>query len=159
VLVIATTGGPASAAFKALGYPVPANARIEQFVPYAELMPHVDALVTNGGYGTTQHALSCGVPIVVAGATEDKPEVAARIAWSGAGIRIREQSPSTERVAEAVHSVLSTSRYRDRAQAIAAEMRGYDAPRSAANLLERLAGSQRPAVAASAGHRRIGVTR
>ena len=50
-----------------------------------ELLPHVSALVTNGGYGGLQQALAHGVPIVVAGATEDKPETAARVAWSGVG--------------------------------------------------------------------------
>ena len=141
VLVIATTVGPAAEARDALGGAVPANARVEPFVPHAELMPHVDVIVTNGGYGTVQHALSRGVPIVVAGVTEDKPESAARIAWSGAGIRIREQSPAPERLGQAVQAVLGESRYRERAQAIAEEMRGYDAPRTAATMLEGLASS------------------
>jgi UDP:flavonoid glycosyltransferase YjiC (YdhE family) len=142
VLVIATTGGSPHDAVSALGGAVPANVRLEQFVPYAELMPHVDALVTNGGYGTVQHALSRGVPIVVAGATEDKPEVAARIAWSGAGIRIRSQSPAAEELAESVRSVLEEPRFRQRAREIAEVMCGYDAPRTAAMLLESLAQSR-----------------
>ncbi|THJ75414.1 glycosyltransferase family 1 protein [Candidatus Frankia alpina] len=33
----------------------------------AELMPHVDVFLTNGGYGGTQLVLSHGVPIVGAG--------------------------------------------------------------------------------------------
>jgi UDP:flavonoid glycosyltransferase YjiC (YdhE family) len=139
VLVIATTGGSTQDVVDALGGAVPANVRLEQFVPYAELMPHVDVLVTNGGYGTVQHALSEGVPIVVAGATEDKPEVAARIAWSKVGIRLRSQSPPAERLHNAVRNVLDQPRYRERARAIAGEMAGYDAPRTAANLLENLA--------------------
>jgi UDP:flavonoid glycosyltransferase YjiC (YdhE family) len=139
VLVIATTGGPAKDAIDALAGAVPFNAMVEQFVPYAELMPHVDALVTNGGYGTVQHALAEGVPIVVAGATEDKPEVAARIAWSGTGIRIRQQRPSPAQLAGALRSVLDEPSYRDRARTVAEEMRGYDAPGAAATLLEGLA--------------------
>jgi UDP:flavonoid glycosyltransferase YjiC (YdhE family) len=39
-------------------------------------------MVTNGGYGGVQMALSYGVPLVVAGASEDKPEVAP--VWRGA---------------------------------------------------------------------------
>ena len=148
--VIATTGGSPADAQDALGGAVPANVRLEQFVPYAELMPHVDAIVTNGGYGTVQHALSEGVPTVVAGATEDKPEVAARIAWSGVGIRIRTQSPSPERLREAVRDVLDQPRYRERARAIADEMREYDAPATAASLLEELAQSRPRPVAGSA---------
>jgi UDP:flavonoid glycosyltransferase YjiC (YdhE family) len=36
-------------------------------------------MVTNGGYGGVQMALAHAVPLVVAGAKEDKPEVAGRV--------------------------------------------------------------------------------
>jgi UDP:flavonoid glycosyltransferase YjiC (YdhE family) len=139
VLVVATTGGPVGDTLDALDGRLPANVRLEEFVHYAELMPRVDALVTNGGYGTVQHALACGAPIVVAGATEDKPENAARVAWSGVGIRIRSRSPEPARVRAAVRALLDEPRYRGRAREIAAEMSRYDAPRTAATMLEELA--------------------
>ena len=144
VLVIATTGGPTTALLEALGGALPANVRVERFVPYAELMPHIDLLITNGGYGTVQQALAYGVPIVVAGATEDKPENAARIAWSGVGVRIKAQSPEPARLLAAVRQALEQPRYRLRAQAIAAEMAGYDAARTAADLLEQVAHTGQP---------------
>ena len=46
-------------------------------------------MVTNGGYGAVQRALIAGVPLVVAGNTEDKPEVAARVECFGAGVNLR----------------------------------------------------------------------
>jgi UDP:flavonoid glycosyltransferase YjiC (YdhE family) len=144
VLVVATTGAPVQAALDALGGTPPPNARLEPFVPYSELLPHVSALVTNGGYGGLQQALAHGVPIVVAGATEDKPETAARVAWSGAGLRIKAQSPAPERVRDAVTRVLDEPSYRGRAAAIAAEMAGYDAPASATRLLEALVRTRQP---------------
>ncbi len=144
VLVIATTAGPTSALLDAFGGALPANVRAERFVPYAQLMPHVDLLITNGGYGTVQQALAHGVPIVVAGATEDKPENAARIAWSGAGIRIKAQSPEPARLLAAAREALEHPGYRQRAQAIAAEMADYDAARTGTDLLEQLARIGRP---------------
>ena len=144
VLVIATTAGPTSALLDAFGGALPANVRAERFVPYAQLMPHVDLLITNGGYGTVQQALAHGVPIVVAGATEDKPENAARVAWSSAGIRIKAQSPEPARLLAAVREALGQPRYRQRAQAIATEMTDYDAARTGTDLLEALARSGRP---------------
>lgn len=123
---------------------LPPNARLERFISYVELMPHVDTLVTNGGYGTVQHALAHGVPIIVAGATEDKPENAARIAWSGAGIRLRAQSPTPARIRDAVHAVSRESSFRTRARAIADEMSRYNARRTGAGLLEGLARSGTP---------------
>jgi UDP:flavonoid glycosyltransferase YjiC (YdhE family) len=144
VLVIATTGSCPEATLKALGSRPPANARIASFLPYRDLMPRVDALVTNGGYGTVQQALAHGVPIVVAGATEEKPENAARIAWSGVGIRLRTQSPSPDKIRAAVRAVLREPRYRLRAQAIRQEMSRYDAPRIASDLLEQIAQTGKP---------------
>jgi UDP:flavonoid glycosyltransferase YjiC (YdhE family) len=43
-----------------------------------------------------------GVPLVVAGDTEDKPEVAARVAWSGVGITLRTGRPRPDRLRAAV---------------------------------------------------------
>jgi UDP:flavonoid glycosyltransferase YjiC (YdhE family) len=73
---------------------VPANARVERFIPFKPLLPHVDLYVTNGGYGGIHYALSNGVPIVIGGTTEDKPEVAARIVYSGVGVNLRTSTPS-----------------------------------------------------------------
>ena len=51
-------------------------------------------MVTNGGYGAVQRALTTGVPLVVAGDTEDKPEVAARVEWFGVGVNLRTGVPT-----------------------------------------------------------------
>lgn len=103
VLVVATTGG---ADPSALG-PLPPNARAASFVPHGSLLPYTTAMVTNGGYGGVQTALAHGVPLVVAGVTEDKPEVAARVAWSGAGLRLRSAAPRDEDLDAAVRRVLT----------------------------------------------------
>jgi UDP:flavonoid glycosyltransferase YjiC (YdhE family) len=50
--------------------------------------------VTNGGYGGVQYALRYGVPIVATGGKEDKPDVGARVAWSGVGRRIKSERPT-----------------------------------------------------------------
>lgn len=142
--VLVTTGGPPEALLDGLGAPPGDDVHVARFIPYAGVLERVDVLVTNGGYGTIQQALAHGVPIVVAGATEDKPEVAARVAWSGTGIRIRAQSPAPEQILAAVSEVWHERRYRDRAGAVAAEMAGYDAPRTAAALLEQLAVTKAP---------------
>ncbi|MFG2936646.1 glycosyltransferase [Streptomyces sp. NPDC048282] len=106
VLVVAATGradGPAE--IEAAG-PVPANARIGGYVPFDALLPHASVLVTNGGYGGVHQALRHGVPLVVGGDGEDKPEVAARVEWSGTGVDLRTGQPSPEAVRDAVAKVL-----------------------------------------------------
>ena len=86
---------------------LPANVRLERFVPHDLLLPHVDVMVTNGGYGGVQQALANGVPLVVAGDSEDKPEVAARVQWSGTGVNLHTGRPSPAMVARAVRRVLA----------------------------------------------------
>jgi UDP:flavonoid glycosyltransferase YjiC (YdhE family) len=117
VLVVATTcGGRLSPGS------LPANVRVADFLPYDELLPRCAAMVGNGGYGGVNHALRYGVPLVVVGASEDKREVAARVAWSGAGIGRARASASPRRIRRDVRAVLHEPRYRDRARELAAEM-------------------------------------
>lgn len=122
LLVIATTGSHEAPRFH-----VPANARVAGFVPYDRLLPKVDALISNGGYGTVNHALSLGLPVVVAGDSEEKPEIAARVAWSGAGINLGTGRPTPRQIGEAVERVLTQPAFRARAAALRAEFARYDA--------------------------------
>ena len=87
------------------------NTFVAEYIPHDLLLPKVDVMVTNGGYGAVQRALSTGVPLVVAGNTEDKPEVAARVAWTGAGINLRTGTPTAGAVRAAVREVLGDGRY------------------------------------------------
>ena len=79
-----------------------------------------------------------GIPLVVAGETEDKMEVAARVEWSGAGINLRKKRPSPGQVRDAVKEVLSNPVYRNNARRIQVDFAKYDAPTRAAELLEAL---------------------
>jgi UDP:flavonoid glycosyltransferase YjiC (YdhE family) len=123
---------------------LPANARIAPFIPFGALLPHVDVMITNGGYGGVQLALAHGIPLVVAGASEDKPEIAARVAWSRAGINLKTKTPTPEQVRGAVQDVLTNPRYRQNAQRIQADYARHNAAEEAATLLERLAATGQP---------------
>ncbi len=118
LLVVISTGG---APVESLG-PLPANARAAEFLPYGELMPKVRVFVTNGGYGGLHFALAHGVPIVVAGDTEDKLETTRRVEWSGVGINLRTGTPSEAQIAVAAERVLADQHFRERAQALQAEI-------------------------------------
>lgn len=121
---------------------LPANVRAEPFIPFGHLLPNVNVMVTNGGYGGTQRALAQGIPLVVAGETDDKMEVAARVEWAGAGINLRKQRPSPGEVRDAVKEVLVNPVYRENAKRIQSDFAKYDAPTRAAELLEALASGE-----------------
>jgi UDP:flavonoid glycosyltransferase YjiC (YdhE family) len=113
VLVLASTGGrPVEQLAQQYGGPLPGNVRVASFLPYEQLLPRTDVMVTNGGFGGVQQALAYGVPLVVAGSTEDKPEVAARVSWAGAGVNLRTGTPSGSRVRRAVRRVMGQPTYR-----------------------------------------------
>jgi UDP:flavonoid glycosyltransferase YjiC (YdhE family) len=122
VLVVASTGGRPVDELHRLLQGLPDNARVAEFLPYDQLLPRTDLVVTNGGFGGVQRALSHGLPLIVAGATEDKPEVAGRVAWAGAGVNLRTGSPSPARVRRAVRRVLRDNRYRLEAQRLRREI-------------------------------------
>jgi UDP:flavonoid glycosyltransferase YjiC (YdhE family) len=142
VLVVAATGGKPIESLKLA--PLPANARVEPFIPYYHLLPHVDVMVTNGGYNGVQAALAFGIPMVVAGQTEEKPEICARVEWAGVGINLKTKTPTPRQIKNAVKKILHSPDYRQKAQLIQADIARYDAPIRAAKLLEQLAATKQP---------------
>lgn len=135
VLVVVTTGGRSVTDVRG---PIPVNARLAEFLDYGALLPRVDVLVTNGGYGTVSLALRAGVPIIAAGRTEEKADVGARVAWSGAGVEIPLQRPASGDLRAALDRVLSDSVYRRRAEDIAAAMASVDTRGEILDVLDRL---------------------
>jgi MGT family glycosyltransferase len=134
ILVVVTAGGRAA---EALPAPLPANVRTADYLPFDWLLPKVDVFVTNGGYGSVNQALSHCIPVVGAGVTEDKGDVNARVAWSGAGIDLATSTPTEQMVKEAVLSILRVPTYRQKAEALAAE---FFATGTRALILQKLEG-------------------
>lgn len=121
---------------------LPSNVRVERFIPYKLLMPHVSLLLTNGGFGSVQIALAHGVPVVAIGKTEEKPEIANRVEWSGVGVGLKVRVPSESQIRDAVLRVLTTPTYAARAEALRYELAGLDPATCGADLLEELAGEE-----------------
>lgn len=119
VLVVVSTGGrPLST----LPSPLPANVRVAEYLPHDRLLPLTDVYVSNGGYGGVHYALGHGVPLVVAGMTEDKAEVAARAQWTGTGVSLRTNRPTPEKVGAAVRRVLADPSFAERSRKIGEEI-------------------------------------
>jgi UDP:flavonoid glycosyltransferase YjiC (YdhE family) len=98
------------------------NVRVADFIPYDAVLSSADVMIFNAGYGGFMHCVVNGVPVVAAGLTEDKCEVAARVEWTGVGINLRTGRPSPSALAAAVDEILGSGKYRTRARELAAEV-------------------------------------
>jgi MGT family glycosyltransferase len=121
----------------------PKNLRLVGFVPFTELLPHTDLVVTNGGYGGVQMALAYGVPLVTAGLSEDKMEVNTRVEWSGAGVSLDTWKPSPARIRAAVDKVLGEPGYRAAAERLRAAYAHYSGAERAAEVIVESAAVRR----------------
>jgi MGT family glycosyltransferase len=133
VTIIVTTGGQP---VESIPVAIPSNARIVSFLPYAQIMPEIDLLITNGGYGTVNMAISHGIPIISAGLTEDKEEVSAHVQWSGAGIDLRTNQATPEAIEHAVDEIFTQPGYRERAQQLSFEFASHDVKAELLSLIE-----------------------
>ena len=98
---------------------MPANVRVERWVPQASVMPHARAMVSHGGTGTVRAGLAAAIPQVVLPLFADQPDNAARIDELGAGIALDQ---SRKGMAAAVRTVLADPLRRP-AAAVAADIR------------------------------------
>lgn len=128
--------------------PQPSHVRVERFVPQAEILPHVDLVVSHGGSGSVLGALAHGLPMVVLPMGADQPLNAERIAAIGAGRSLGAMEATPEDVRDAAATVLADAACRDAAGGVAREIAALAPPEAAVVLLERLARERRPLPAA-----------
>jgi MGT family glycosyltransferase len=119
--------------------PVPANARVLEWVSYAQVMPHCDVVVCHAGHGTLVRALSCGCAVVACPVAGDMNENAARVDWAGAGVRLPRRFIAPRPLRLAVERALEDGAMRARARALSRWADGHDPAATAAALIERLA--------------------
>lgn len=85
---------------------VPANARVERFVPHGAVLERAAVAITHGGMGATQKALANGVPVVVVPFGRDQNEVAARVVHADAGVRLSLKQLTPDNLRAAVHEAI-----------------------------------------------------
>jgi MGT family glycosyltransferase len=86
---------------------VPANARVERFIPHTALLDRAACAITHGGAGATQKALASGVPVCVVPFGRDQLEVARRVEVADAGTRLPAQKLNVERLRDSVRLAMS----------------------------------------------------
>jgi UDP:flavonoid glycosyltransferase YjiC (YdhE family) len=116
--------------------PVPANARLVDWVSYARTMPRCAAVVCHAGHGTVARALASGVPVVACPHAGDMAENSARLRWAGLGVSLPRRFHTPRGVRLAVKRLLADPGYGARARAAAEWCAGHDGGAAAAAELE-----------------------
>jgi len=124
--------------------PQPSNVHIERFIPQSLLLPYCDIVVHQGGFSTVTGTLNAGLPMVVIPVGADQPDNAACCAALGVGVVIEPGARSAEAIRAAVHDIMDTTVYRQKAEHLRDEMAALPGPEHAVDLLERLAMEKQP---------------
>jgi MGT family glycosyltransferase len=118
--------------------PVPANARLVDWVSYARTMPRCAAVVCHAGHGTVARALACGVPVVACPHAGDMAENAARVRWAGAGVSLPRRFQTPRGVRLALRRLLADPRHAERAGQLRDWSERHDGAALAADEIERV---------------------
>jgi UDP:flavonoid glycosyltransferase YjiC (YdhE family) len=141
VNVVVATGSTADPS--TLGV-LPANVRVEQYVPHVHLLPRCDLFITHGGFGSALMALETAVPILVLPIWADQPRNARVCEKIGIGRQLQAHERSIPEIREMVRAILGDPSYRRRADDARAALARLAPASSAAALLERLVHERAP---------------
>ncbi|MGG9964202.1 glycosyltransferase [Ferruginibacter sp. SUN106] len=124
-LVICTTGGSQTKELRSqYNYP---NIIIEDFIPFADVMPYASVYITNGGYGGVMLSIENKLPMVVAGVHEGKNEICARVGYFKYGINLKTETPTPVQIIKAVEQVITNTIYKTNVEKLSKEFEQYKA--------------------------------
>ena len=124
--------------------PVPANVRIEAYVPQTALDNRPDLIISHGGVNTVLNALSQGIPLLCIPLGADQPDNAQRCVDAGAGLRLDRRLLTTGRLKRTIQKLLTQNSFQRQAQRMQQTLRRHNGPEEAADLILRLAETREP---------------
>jgi UDP:flavonoid glycosyltransferase YjiC (YdhE family) len=122
---IATTGAQVDPAD--IG-PVPANVRVERYVPQSFILGHVAALVSHAGAGTMLAGASRGLPQLCIPMGADMWENADSLAGSGASLTLEEDQRDAAAIRGALERLLEDAAFSRAARRVATEIAALPHP-------------------------------
>ncbi len=112
-------------------FEVPANARVERFLPHGPILRRAAAVISHGGMGTTQKALAAGVPVCAVPFMRDQFEVARRVEHCGGGTILRPKRLRPDRLHAAVEQAIECRAGAERIRDAFAQAGGAEAAAAA----------------------------
>ncbi len=123
---------------------IPENVLVVDFAPQMDLLKRARLLITHAGANTTLESLSVGVPIVALPRSADQPAIAARVAYSGAGLVGSFHNSTPEQIRALVHRVLTEDSFRERARELQRALDAAGGSSRAADITEEALTTRRP---------------
>jgi zeaxanthin glucosyltransferase len=117
---------------------LPGDPLVVAYAPQLELLNRTTLMVTHGGMNSALECLTHGVPMVAIPIANDQPGVAARIAWSGAGICLPLKQLTIPKLTAAIESILAQPSYRDNATRLQQAISRAGGVKLAADIVEQL---------------------
>ncbi|MFB6611401.1 glycosyltransferase [Agromyces sp. NPDC056379] len=114
-----------------------------EFLPQTKLLPLADLVITHGGNNTTTEALHFGKPMIVLPLFWDQYDNAQRVHERGFGLRLDPYRFTPDELTGAVQALLGDAALRERIAAVGADIRSRRGLASAADVIERVAVSER----------------
>jgi MGT family glycosyltransferase len=124
----------------------PPHIHITQYLPQLSVLPHCDMVISHGGSGTVIASLAHGLPLLIIPMGADQPHNAERCQALGVGRMLDPLTATTDKISEALFSLLGESRYRMAAQRLAQEIETLPDPAYVVELLERLHNDKQPVI-------------
>ncbi|WP_165455714.1 glycosyltransferase [Paracoccus subflavus] len=109
---------------------------VRSFVPQQAVLARAALCITHAGLNTALECLAAGVPMLALPLTHDQPGVAARIVQSGTGLRLHPWQRGSNRIADAVATLLADENFRARARHFAAEAASWGGAAGAVDAIE-----------------------
>jgi len=122
----------------------PANMLVVSFAPQLEILEKAALMITHAGMNSALECLAAGVPMVAVPMASDQHGVAARIEWTGTGVRIPASECEPARLRNAIETVLGKASFRESARRFQRIIAAGDGLNRAADIIERVAATGRP---------------
>jgi len=119
----------------------PPHIRVERELPVASLLPYCRLFVTHGGFNSVKEALVSGTPMVVIPLASDQFYSAERCSVLGVAEAVGPDHHQSDRVGEAIRTVLEVPAYGARAREVQKVMAALPPVEETVPLLESLAGA------------------
>ena len=118
---------------------LPSATRLLQWIPFAHVLPRTRLAFQHGGMGTTHALLVHGIPQIVVPHAADQRAQARRVAQAKVGLQLSAHDVRQGMLAEAALALRKDEVVRERARALAEEMRLLGGPARAAQALQEMA--------------------